>query len=202
MPLGVGGCGRDPARPPQAAAVTGDEELRELYLADQAERTDHPEVGTDRYEGLSERDAARRERLTELLAAGRVITAEDHFHAALLCQHGDELDDIALAYEHATRAVELGHGPARWLAAAAYDRWQMYQGLPQRYGTQIVPDGQRHRLWDVNPETTDADRAAWDVPPLAEMERRAAELAYPQPPMDLAPPWLRDAMMRWQREGS
>jgi hypothetical protein len=52
----------------------------------------------------------------------------------------------------------------------------MYEGRPQRYGTQFVPYGVRHRLWDVEPATTDEERAAWAVPPLAEQLRRADEL--------------------------
>jgi glycine oxidase len=36
----------------------------------------------------------------------------------------------------------------------------MYQGKPQKYGTQFVPDGKRWRLWDVDPTTTDAERVA------------------------------------------
>jgi hypothetical protein len=76
-------------------------------------------------------------------------------------------------------------------------------GRPQRYGTQFVPDGVRHRLWDVEPGTTDEERAAWDVPPLAEQLRRADELTRsgPQPPMDEAPAWLKVATERWTSEG-
>jgi hypothetical protein len=75
----------------------------------------------------------------------------------------------------------------------------MYEGRAQRWGTQIVPDGVRHRVWDVDPTTTDAERAEWDVPPLAEQERRAVELTRtePQPPLALAPAWLRAALARW-----
>jgi hypothetical protein len=79
----------------------------------------------------------------------------------------------------------------------------MYQGKPQRYGTNMVPDGKRIRVWDVDPATTDEERARWDVPPLAEMERRAAEASRngPMPPMDQAPAWLRTALERWGKEG-
>jgi hypothetical protein len=34
----------------------------------------------------------------------------------------------------------------------------------------------------VDPATTDAERAAWDVPPLAAARRRAAELTCGEPP--------------------
>lgn len=78
----------------------------------------------------------------------------------------------------------------------------MYEGRPQRYGTQFVPDGVRHRLWDVEPATMDEERAAWDVPPLAEQLRRADELtrSEPQPPLDQAPAWLTAAVERWRSE--
>jgi hypothetical protein len=75
----------------------------------------------------------------------------------------------------------------------------MYQGKPQKYGTQIVPDGKRQRVWDVEPTTSDTERAEWDVPSLAEMEKRADEVTLKEtmPPMDGAPQWLKDALIRW-----
>ena len=152
------------------------DELRALCAADQAERAEHPRYGTAEYAALRKRDHARRERVQALLAAGEVESAEDYYHAALIYQHGDQVEEAAQAYLLAAKGAALGYRPARWLAAAAYDRWQMYQGLPQKYGTQFVPDGNRYRLWDVDPATTDAERAAWDVPSLAEQERRAAEV--------------------------
>ncbi|WP_018348757.1 hypothetical protein [Longispora albida] len=137
--------------------------------------------------------------MTELLAAGEVSAPADYYHAALIFQHGEGLDDIGQAHQLAQQAVNLGHRPARWLAAAALDRWLMMQGRPQRFGTQFVPDGTRWRLWDVEPATTDADRAAWDVPRLADQLHRAEEQTrtVPQPPLDAAPVWLRDALRRW-----
>ena len=78
----------------------------------------------------------------------------------------------------------------------------MYRGLPQKYGTQIVPDGERYRLWDLDGETTDAERAQWDVPPLSAQRARAEEMtrSEPQPPMDKAPEWLQMALRRWTIE--
>ncbi len=65
------------------------------------------------------------------------------------------------------KGAELGHRAARWLAAAAHDRWLMRQGKPQKYGTQYVTEGDRWRLWEVDPATTDQERKEWSVPPLA-----------------------------------
>lgn len=174
-------------------------ELRAMYEADQAERQPHPAYGTPAYWQLRARDAERRARVQGLLAENASLDAGDLYHAALILQHGEDLEEIWQAHTLAARAAELDYIPARWLAAAALDRWLMYQGRWQRYGTQFVPDGTGYRLWDVEPTTTDADRAAWDVPSLAEQRAHAHEMSQtePQPPMENAPWWLKEALKRW-----
>ncbi len=84
---------------------------------------------------LAGRDRARRRWVAELLAAG-AAHADDLYHAAMVFLHGEKADDWRRAHELALRSAELGHSHARWLAAAAYDRWLMMQGRPQKYGTQ------------------------------------------------------------------
>lgn len=177
-------------------------ELQELFRADRDERANHPVYGTPEYRLLRERDAERRRRLEGIVACGGLKEPEDYYQAAWIFNHGERVEEIWQAHILAQRASEFGLRRARWLAAATYDRWLMYQGQPQKYGTQIVPDGTRHRVWDVDPATSDAERAEWDVPPLAEMNRRAAELTRhePMPPMDTAPQWLKEALLRWRAE--
>src|SRR5215831_12354489 len=148
------------------------EELRQLYEADQADRR-----GGQLSPDVSESDRARRRRVAELLDVGAVESGEDFFHAAMVFQHGDGLDDYQRARELALRAAELGHRPGRWLAAAALDRWLMRQGRPQKYGTQYRSSGGAYELYEVEPATTDDERAEWDVPPLAEARRRAGDMA-------------------------
>ncbi|MDI1443499.1 hypothetical protein [Polyangium sp. 6x1] len=180
--------------------------LAALHAEDVREHAAVPPVDTPDYRALRERDRARRaqaESALDLLRERGGASADDLFHAAWLFNHGDHPGDARRAHELAREAAERGFLPARWLAAASYDRWCMYEGRPQKYGTQFVPDGARHRLWDVDPTTTDAERAAWDVPPLAEQLRRAEELTRtePQPPMDNAPAWLKAAISRWENSG-
>jgi hypothetical protein len=67
----------------------------------------------------------------KLIAAGQLQTAEDYFHAARIFQHGDRPEDAWRAHQLALKSANLGYRPARWLAAAAYDRWLMVQGNPQ-----------------------------------------------------------------------
>lgn len=185
------------------------QELRSLYRADKQERVDQPNVNTAEYKAMRLRDLQRRERVMALVVANELNTAEDYYHAAQVMNHGDTPDDAQQAHMLALQASGLGHRPARWLAAASSDRWQMYQGKPQKYGTNYVYDGHGDRLWDVDPNTTDEERAEWDVPPLAEQLLKAEEANRHKVPMseeDLrefeahAPEWLKKALTKWRTE--
>jgi len=171
--------------------------LRKLLHDDYSEDRDC-QVGTPAYRALRHRDGRRRSQVLEVLKSRKSFEAVDLYAAAWILNHGDTHEEAAKAHELAMRAAELGHREAKWLAAAALDRSLMYLGQPQKYGTNIVPDGVGYRLWDVDPNTTDRERSSWDVPALAEMQRRASEQAAPQPPMDTAPVWLRNAIERWK----
>ena len=184
-------------------------DLAALYEQDRADHRQHARAGTPEYRALRARDATRRTAVRALLSREPELGALDCHHAASIMNHGDDVDDLRIAHELALRSATLGHRPARWLAAATFDRWQMYQGLPQRYGTNYVSDGARDRLWDVRPETTDEERAEWDVPPLADQLRKADEAnrnRVPPSPRELeeyragAPGWLREALERWRRK--
>lgn len=184
-------------------------ELLSLYEADKQERIDQPKVNTPEYKAMRARDLQRRERVMQMVAANELSTAEDYYHAAHILNHGDTIDDARNAHQLARHASELGHRPARWLAAASYDRWQMYQGKPQKFGTNYVYDGRKDRLWEVDPATTDEERAEWDVPPLAEQLRKAEEANRHKTPMSEAeqeefesnaPEWLKRALERWRAE--
>lgn len=152
-------------------------ELRSLYEADQNERKQWAATGNINDQMLREHDAQRRQRAAELMAAGALRVAEDYYHAAMIFQRGETVQDVWQAHQLASTAATLGCSPARWLAAASLDRWLMYQGRPQRYGTQFVEeDGRHYRLWDVDPMTTDVQRAANDVPPLVEQYKHIDRL--------------------------
>ncbi|NJN17205.1 MAG: hypothetical protein HC822_13475 [Oscillochloris sp.] len=146
-------------------------ELQHIYEQDQADRRGpvHPEIWA--------RDQTRRVRVEAMLSGGAVRSAADCLHAAFIFQHGDRLEHYWQAHELALQAVDRGHGPpARWLAAAAYDRWLMHQGLPQKFGTQYRMHGAEYLLHEVDPTTSDEERIRWDVAPLAEAQAFAQEL--------------------------
>jgi hypothetical protein len=162
--------------------MAANEELRRLCEADQADRR-----GYQLAPGAVERDRARRRRVAELIEAGALREGLDYHHAALIFQHGETLEDYWRAYELARAAMDAGVPTD--LAATAYDRWLMAQGKPQKFGKQVRAVGGRWELWPVDPATTDAERAAWTVAPLAELRRWAEELnrTGPPPPRSQSP---------------
>jgi hypothetical protein len=150
------------------------DEVYALFQEDQGDRQDASSRWHDKEwnQRLKVRDRLRRWRLEELRAAGALQTGPDYYHAAMILQHGDGPDDFWQAHEWCMKAVALGCEEARWLAAASYDRWLMSQGKPQKYGTNFLPvylpTGAQWTLWDVDPRTTDEERAQWNVPTLAQ----------------------------------
>jgi len=118
---------------------------------------------------------ARRGRLEDLLAGKKLHDADDFYHAAYILQHGERLEHWAQAHLLARTAAELGHPKGRYQAAAALDRWLMHMGLPQKFGTCSVVDGDGWRLWDIDPQTSDEEREGWGVPALEQLLTRAYE---------------------------
>jgi hypothetical protein len=149
------------------------EELRRIYDDDQADR-----VGNVLRDGVMERDAARRARVSEILATVGARTADDYFFAAMVFQHGQEVASYERAQELAMKAlaVDPSHRRARWLVAAATDRALVARGQPQRYGTQFHVDlAGRWSMPPVDASVSDEERARWNVPPLAEALRKVRE---------------------------
>jgi hypothetical protein len=155
------------------------DELREMYEQDQADRAG----GAIDWQTVSRRDEARRLRVRELVEADVLRSADDRYHAATVLQHGNRPDDFRIAHELCIAALELepDHDAARWLAAAAKDRHLQSIGEPQIYGTQFRKVDGRWTLDPIDPDAvSDAERARWGVPPLAEARARAARMNAPQ----------------------
>jgi len=161
-----------------ASQAPSNPELAKLKAEDQAARTGTYE--SINWDKLSVEDAARRARVLDFLRQGSVRTAEDYCNAAMIFQHGETVDDTRLAHALATtsRALDPSGKQCRWLSAAAWDRLMMRLGKPQWYATQFTKS--QAGTWELykvdETAVTDADRAALDVPPLAESRARAAAI--------------------------
>jgi hypothetical protein len=159
------------ATPPSNPALT------KLAADDQADRSPGPNKID--WDAIEKHDAARRAEVQKLLTAGELRTADDFFHAALIFQHGDSVQDIQLALALATTSARIdpSNQNAQALMAQAWDRIMVKNGKPQWYGTQFVRSKTTGKwvLYPTDPSAvTDAQRQAMGLPTLAE---EAAHLA-------------------------
>jgi|GEM_PF-401622 len=148
------------------------DDMAALFQADQAVRAAPPADPAQVDAG----DLRRREQVLGYLLAGQVQTTRDLVYAAFIFQHGNCPEHYLLANRLAQIALEAGDPEARWIYAAALDRYQMSQGQPQKYGTQYTLVDGRYELYPIDPATTDAERAQYGVPPLAVAQARAGTM--------------------------
>jgi len=113
-------------------------ELAAMYAEDQAPRI-RPSPDTD-MKAVNAKNAEYRTRVEVMLAKGLLETAEDFYHAAMIYQHSDEMDDYLRAHALAMIAGYRGHDDGKWLAAASLDRFLMRIDREQVFGTQFERD--------------------------------------------------------------
>lgn len=130
-------------------------------------------------------DGLHRQRVLQMLAEGKIVTAIDKYRAALILQHtpiifcGDkELsvseENYLLAHYLALSSFQMGHEKAKRLVACTIDRYLMMTGKPQKYGTQWTRDEKSGKmiLHPLDPKTSDKERAKWGVESLAELKKK------------------------------
>lgn len=106
-------------------------ELEYMFTTDQSDRY------SGRFFVMPRRDRERLTRVRELDGEeSHRWSSKSKYAAAMILQHGDLANDYKRAFELATMAENEGLVEAESLARAAFDRWQIAQGLPQRFGTQ------------------------------------------------------------------
>lgn len=139
---------------------------------------------------VSRRDQERIVLVLEQIGGGKVHTPADHFNAAIVLQHSpmtirnDSLvaispDNYLLGHHLATAAFEAGYAPARELVAQSIDRYLSVTTGRQKYGTNrfVNQRSGAEELAAIDRATSDAERARYDVPPLAELLKRFPESA-------------------------
>ncbi len=129
------------------------------------------------WEMLNREDAERRVEVMGYLQDGKLTTGADLYNAAFIFQHGNCPEHYKLANRLAAKAVALDYNDARWIYAATLDRYLLSRGKKQKFGTQYTSaDGCTYVLEPVDPATTDAERAEYDVPSLAEAKAATADI--------------------------
>jgi hypothetical protein len=161
-----------------------DPDLLRLYLEKQREGGLSSSSLAFPRDGGGERILERRREAWELVGKGKARLPEDAFHAAALLVESDRPEEVERAQALARQAFAGNPDllAARPLVATAVDRGEMLAGRPQKYGTQLVEEGGALQLYPVDPNVTDAERAEWGVPPLAQSQAGAAALRPPVAP--------------------
>lgn len=164
--------------PAQDAEKSASAELKELYEADQADRTWESAPTPEEWKEITVRDEARRDRVLDLIRSSALRSADDYFHAALVLQHAEGSEEIMLAHILATVAGFKGHEEARWLSAASLDRYLHRLGKAQLLGTQYVR-ASKDAPWSQGGYDSwlpDSIRAEFGVPPLEDQKARVEKL--------------------------
>ncbi len=150
-----------------AGSPLDDPRLSAIFSEDQQARQKSPIDWTV----VAAQDRAHRTEVLRLLENGKLRTANDYYHAAMVFQHGEKIDEIRLAFSLAQISATLDpvHKQARWLSAAAWDRILMAKGVPQWFGTQYYQPtpGAPTELYKIDESViSDAERAGMNVPSL------------------------------------
>lgn len=119
-----------------------------------------------RFEIIRKHDSQRRNVLEKALNKNPKLRGIDYFRAAMIFQHGQNLESIRKARYFAKKSFLFGYETGKWLYAAATDRLLMMQNKKQKFGTQFR---KRNGVWELHPirkATTDRDRKRYSVLPL------------------------------------
>lgn len=148
-------------------------ELKNMFVSDQEDREDWKNWPADK----TNRDKQRLARTLQLIDVGALTTGEDYYHASMILQHSNITEHYKLANELCQNAIKLGEERAKWLYAAALDRYMLNSGEKyQKYGTQYMKGENGWYLCPIDPNTTDEDRAEFNVLPLKDLETKVTEL--------------------------
>ena len=119
------------------AGGQSDPELARLYDEDQNDRRKATAMTAEDWGKVALRDAARRNRVREIMRTGGLRAGEDYERAAFIFQHGEAPEDYLLAHVLAMTSVAKGNAGGRWIATATLDRFLQSIGRPQVFGTQL-----------------------------------------------------------------
>lgn len=150
-------------------------ELKKMYEEDQKARM---ALKID-WVQLTKNDSIREKRVYELIQSGQLITGKDHYHSAMIFQHGKDIIASSMAVKMMRKAIEMDSTVDRWLLAAAIDRDLMRRDKPQIYGTQYIKMGQDAK-WERykidSTQITDSERKYYSVETLAEQKEKERTL--------------------------
>lgn len=159
------------------AGLPPDAKLERMYAELHAE-LDGRRIGPAEDVNGWTRQEERLKAVRELHARGKIASGRDHLYAAVILVETNREEDLVAAHELAVKAAELGEEKGLRVAAEAQDKLCVKRRVAQKYGTQFVyqPVLKAWRLYPVDPNTSDAERAAMGVESMERLRAREAEL--------------------------
>lgn len=150
-------------------------ELQQMFTEDQSSRS----VAVIDWTVVARQDSVHRQRVSALLAQNQVVTGKDHYHAAMIFQHGLDTMASAMAVKLMKKAITLDSTINKWLLAAAIDRDLMRRKQPQIYGTQYTRN-KNSRKWVRytidSLKISDEERRVYNVESLAEQREKVRRM--------------------------
>lgn len=115
------------------------EKLEYAYKTDQNDRKQLKSfIGF--FSDLEHRDELRMRQVKEIQKKNEIEKSIDKFYAAFVYHHSDNSNDYQTASELAAEAAKSNHlkdnYQVQWLKKAAYDRYMVSIGKPEKYNTQ------------------------------------------------------------------
>jgi len=139
--------------------------LYQLFIEDQKDRKN---LKT----GITENDSKRKKEVINILNKKPKLTGQDYFYAAMIFHHGQKISDYKKAIKLAKIGAKMKNKSAKWLFAAATDRLLLNQGKKQKFGTQFKEIKGKWILFPIDKNTTDTERAKFNVIPIKEIKSR------------------------------
>tara|TARA_B100000949_G_C14105591_1_gene376068 strand:- start:123 stop:761 length:639 start_codon:yes stop_codon:yes gene_type:complete len=129
-------------RPYEEAIIHSQNHSENLAYAYHTDQSDRKELRAfiGYFSRLKERDDLRLDQVKKLYEKGYQLNPMDKFHAAFIFHHSDRSEDYKIAAELASEAANSeqlkNHYTVQWLHKAAYDRYMLSIGKPEKYHTQ------------------------------------------------------------------
>jgi hypothetical protein len=114
-------------------------ELQEMYKADQKARTENLlQANKEQYFHDEDTRAQRASEIYSLYKKGKInLSPLDFGHLAMIFHHREGSENYKIAFELAKKSADGGIEEAKWLQAAAEDRYLISIGRNQKWGTQF-----------------------------------------------------------------
>ncbi|WP_266070787.1 hypothetical protein [Salinimicrobium profundisediminis] len=140
LAVGLAGVLASLLRPYDEAILEDGNRSEKLKYAYETDQKDRMQLKSYVLGELNSRDKKRLKQVKEICMQENNLVPIDKFHAAFVYHHSDNSKDYKMAYQLAAAASEApslqNRYQVQWLRKAAYDRWMISIGKPEKFNTQ------------------------------------------------------------------